>query len=61
MGSNTIDFSGMTLPFSATDVLTSAWGLVGLFSTFIILGLVIMFFPKLVGLFKAAASALRGK
>lgn len=57
---NAIDFSGMTLPFSATDVLNSSWGLIGLFGGFIILGLAIMFFPKLVGLFKAAASALRG-
>lgn len=52
-----IDFSGVTLPFSATDLLQSAVSLMGVFGGFILLGLAIVFTPKLFNLIRAAAAS----
>lgn len=49
-----VDFTGVTLPFTSTDLLTSAMGLVGLLGTFILLGIVIGFAPRLIAVIKGA-------
>lgn len=59
-GSSAIDFSGVSLPFDVGDLLSSATGLMGVFSGFILLGLAIVFTPKLFGLIRNAAST-KGK
>lgn len=53
----TIDFSTVTLPFSAADLLTSSAQLMGVFGGFILLGLAIVFTPKLIGLVRKSASS----
>ncbi len=50
-----IDFSGITLPFSAGDLLSSAVDLLGVVGPFVLLGLAVMFAPKLIGLIRQAA------
>ena len=56
-----IDFSGVTLPFSATDLLQSAVSLMGVFGGFILLGLAVVFTPKLFSLIRAAAQSRNGR
>ncbi|MBE3553579.1 MAG: hypothetical protein IMW85_00905 [Thermicanus sp.] len=52
-----IDFTGITLGFSAQDVLSSAVGFIGVFTGFILLGLAVKFAPNIVnflmGLFRS--------
>ncbi|WP_458414535.1 hypothetical protein ACNQFZ_06620 [Schinkia sp. CFF1] len=52
-----IDFSGVTLPFNATDLLQSAMGLVGLVGTFVLLGVAIAFAPRIVSFIKGAITS----
>ncbi|MBP3040574.1 hypothetical protein J9303_13870 [Bacillaceae bacterium Marseille-Q3522] len=54
-----IDFTGITLPFSVTDLLSSSMGLIGLLAGFILLGIAVAFTPRLISLIKNAAG--RGK
>lgn len=56
-----LDFSGVTLPFTVTDLIGSANGLLGFVGTFILLGLAFVIAPKLIGLFGKAIAAARGK
>lgn len=54
-----VDFSGITLPFSPGDLLASAVDLMGVFGPFILLGLAVLFAPKIWGLLKNVVG--RGK
>lgn len=56
-----IDFSGVTLPFSVNDLVSSGMGLVGIISTFVLLGLAFVFVPKFITLIRNSFSAARGK
>lgn len=56
----TIDFTGITLPFDASDLLTSSMGLVGVVGGFVLLGLAVLFVPKIIAVIRSAA-ATRGK
>lgn len=56
-----VDFSKVTLPFSATDLLSSGVSLMGVFGGFILLGLAIAFTPKLIGLIRSAAQSRNSK
>lgn len=56
-----VDFTGVTLPFGVGDLLTAAMDLLGLFGPFILLGLAVIFTPKLFGLFRRATGAGGGK
>lgn len=60
-----VDFSGITLPFSAADLLSSAMGLVGVLGAFVLLGLAVTFAPRIIGLINNATimrtvSSLKG-
>lgn len=54
-----IDFTGVELPFSIGDLISSGSGLLQWISGFVLLGLAFAFAPKLIGLlvrgFKSAA------
>ena len=52
--SNTIDFSGITLPFSAGELLSSGTALLGVVAAFVLLGLAFKVVPKLIGLIVGA-------
>lgn len=56
-----IDFTGITLPFTAGDLLSSAVGLMGVFGGFILLGLAVYFAPKLFGLIFSATKSSGGR
>lgn len=43
-----IDFSGISLPFSITDLVRSGNGLLGLVGAFVLLGMAFVFVPKLI-------------
>jgi hypothetical protein len=45
-----VDFTGVTLPFSVTDLVTSGNALLALVGTFVLLGLAFRFVPKLITL-----------
>ncbi|HHY72269.1 MAG TPA: hypothetical protein GX497_03410 [Bacillus bacterium] len=49
-----IDFSGVTMPFSANDLLNSSMGLIGLVAAFVLLGIAIGFAPRIVNFIKGA-------
>jgi hypothetical protein len=55
-----IDFTGVTLPFDASDLLTSSMGLVGVVGGFVLLGLAVVFVPKIISVIRSAA-ATKGK
>ncbi|PAF20063.1 hypothetical protein CHH49_18120 [Terribacillus saccharophilus] len=61
MGGNGIDFSGLTLPFSVGDLISSGNGLLGYVGLFVLLGLAFVFVPKVIGLIRASFSAAKGK
>lgn len=50
-----VDFSGVTLPFSPVDLLTSSIGLLGALGGFVLLGLAIIFVPKIIGVIRESA------
>jgi len=55
LGSATaIDFSGVTMPFTVTDLLDSSMGLIGLVGTFVLLGIAIAFAPRVINFIKSA-------
>jgi hypothetical protein len=49
-----IDFSGVTLPFSVGDLVSSGNALLTLVGTFVLLGLAFRFVPKLITLIAQA-------
>ncbi|WP_445486476.1 hypothetical protein [Niallia sp. 03133] len=56
-----IDFGGVTLPFSVSDLVGSGSALLGLVGSFVLLGLAFKFVPKLIGLIAAAFKGGAGK
>ena len=50
----TPDFSGITLPFSANDLLSGGVSLLGVVGGFVILALAFVIVPKLIGLVTGA-------
>ncbi|MBP3040575.1 hypothetical protein J9303_13875 [Bacillaceae bacterium Marseille-Q3522] len=56
-----IDFGGITLPFSVTDLLSSSMGLIGLLAGFILLGIAVAFTPRLISLIKGATGHGKSK
>ena len=60
LGAAIVDFSGISLPFTPADLLTSATGLLGVVGGFVLLGLAIIFVPKIIGVIRSAA-ATRGR
>jgi hypothetical protein len=46
--SGAIDFSGITLPFSVGDLISSGNGLLGIVGSFVLLGLAFVFVPKII-------------
>lgn len=55
-----VDFSGVSLPFGADDLLSSAMGLLGVLGPFVLLGLALVFTPKIISVIRSAA-ATRGR
>lgn len=55
-----LDFAGITLPFSASDLLTSGVALLGVVGAFVLLGLAFKVVPKLVSLIVGAFSRSAG-
>ncbi|SEO80422.1 hypothetical protein SAMN04488134_11357 [Amphibacillus marinus] len=53
-------FEGVSLPFTVADLVESGFELIGLVSTFVLLGLAFMFAPKIIALIRQAFSN-RGK
>lgn len=52
--SSGIDFTGISLPFSVNDMVSTSMAVLGIVGTFILLGLALKFAPKWIGLaFKA--------
>ena len=49
-----VDFTGVKLPFNATDLLTSATGLLGVVGTLVALGIAFPLVMKLIGIIKGA-------
>lgn len=56
-----IDFAGITLPFTASDLLTAGVALLGVVGAFVLLGLAFRVVPKLVAIIVNAFSAGGGK
>lgn len=54
-----VDFSKVTLPFSASDLLQSGFSIIFVFGPFILLGLAIVFAPKLINHFGAVLADRR--
>lgn len=50
-----VDFSGVTLPFTPADLLQSGVGLLGVVGGFVLLGLAFVFAPYIIELIKTAA------
>lgn len=46
----TLDLSGITLPFSAADLLNAGMALLGAVGAFVLLGMAFKVVPKLIGL-----------
>ncbi|WP_256816675.1 hypothetical protein [Cytobacillus sp. Bac17] len=59
--SNALDFSGLTLPFSVTDLVGSGNALLGFIGAFVLLSLAFVIVPKLIGLIRNSISAARGR
>lgn len=55
-----IDFSGITIPFSAGDLLSAGVGLLGVVGAFILLGLAFVMVKKLIGLIVNAFKTASG-
>lgn len=56
-----LDLAGITLPFSAGDLLTAGVALLGVVGAFVLLGLAFRVVPKLVSLIVNAFSAGGGR
>ncbi|MGG5253531.1 hypothetical protein ACQYAD_08550 [Neobacillus sp. SM06] len=55
-----IDFSTVSLPFNAADLLSSAMGFLGVVGPFVLLGLAIVFVPKIISVIRSAAATKGG-
>lgn len=44
-----VDFSGITLPFTVSDMLTTATSFMGIYSTWILIGLGVIFSSVIIG------------
>jgi hypothetical protein len=55
-GGNAISFSGITLPFNVTDLISSGNGLLGIVGGFVLLGLAFVFVPKIIKVIRGAFS-----
>lgn len=42
-----VDFSGVTLPFTVSDMLTTAMSFMGIYGPWILLGLAVVFAPRI--------------
>ena len=51
-----VDFTGVTLPFSASDLLASGSGLLGLVATFVLLAMAFPLVSKLIGFIRRSFS-----
>lgn len=56
-----LDFTGITLPFSANDLLTAGVALLGVVGVFVLLGLAFKVVPKLISLIVGAFTASGGR
>lgn len=56
-----IDFTGVTLPFSVTDLIGSGNALLGLVGSFVLLALAFVLVPKIITLIRQSFSAARSK
>ncbi|AIF45724.1 hypothetical protein [Virgibacillus sp. SK37] len=56
-----IDWTGLSLPFSVTDLITSGNGLLGMVGAFVLLGLAFVFVPKVIALIRNSFSAAKGR
>lgn len=54
LGAAAIDFSGISLPFSVTDLVSSGNALLGLVGSFVLLGLAFAFVPKIIQVIRNA-------
>ncbi|AIF45725.1 hypothetical protein [Virgibacillus sp. SK37] len=61
MGETGIDWSGLSLPFSVTDLIASGNGLLGLIGAFVLLGLAFVFVPKVIALIRNSFTAAKGR
>lgn len=55
-----LDFSGITLPFSPSDLLTSGVGILGVVGGFVLLGLAFLMAPKLINIIVVAFRSASG-
>lgn len=56
-----LDFTGITLPFSVSDLVGSGNALLGLVGSFVLLALAFVFVPKLITLIRQSFSAAKSK
>ncbi|CDQ42110.1 hypothetical protein [Virgibacillus salexigens] len=61
MEGNAIDWSGLSMPFTVTDLVQSGNGLLGFIGSFVLLALAFVFVPKMIALIRNSFSAARGK
>jgi uncharacterized membrane protein len=54
-----IDWSGLSLPFSVSDLISSGNGLLGMVGTFVLLALAFIFVPKVISLIRRSFSSGR--
>lgn len=56
-----LDFSGISLPFTANDMLTAGVALLGVVGGIVLLAIAFQVVPKLIGLIFSAFRSARGK
>lgn len=49
-----LDFTGISLPFDASDLVSSGMALLGVVGPFVLLGLAIMFVPRIIAVIRNA-------
>ena len=49
---STVDFSGVSLPFSVNDLISTGMSLIGLVGPFVLIGLALIFAPRFIGFIK---------
>lgn len=57
----TLDFTGITLPFAAADLLQAGVALLGVVGAFVLLGLAFKMVPKLIGLVVGSFTGASGR
>lgn len=55
-----LDFSGITLPFTVSDLMDGVMGLFGIVAAFVILGIAISFAPRFVSFVRSSVTG-RGR